>query len=192
MKTTAARSRRLWRRVFPAITTQMHREGGLDLDATTLHAQALIGSAVHGIVLLSSLGENLMLSADEKRLVMREMIAAVRGQVPVLRGVAEPRAAEACRYARDCEAMGTDGFMLMPAMIHKSPDPAETLAHFRTAARAAALPIMIYSNLIADEDDIAPEMFARLAAVESFVALKESSANTRPITDLHNTVGSRR
>jgi 4-hydroxy-tetrahydrodipicolinate synthase len=34
-------------------------------------------------------------------------------------------------------------------------------------------------------------MFERLAEVPNFVALKESSGNTRRITDLHNTVGDR-
>src|SRR5262249_945535 len=40
-------------------------------------------------------------------------------------------------------------------------------------------------------NDITPEMLLQLAEVENFVALKESSANTRRITDLHNAVGDR-
>ena len=81
--------------------------------------------------------------------------------------------------------------MLMPAMTYRTPDPEETLAHFRTVARATALPIMIYNNPISYGNDVTPEMFARLAKIGNFVALKESSGNTRRITDLHNTVGDR-
>lgn len=183
--------RHRWTGVFPAITTQMHRDGSLDLDATARHADVLIASGITGLIFLGSLGENQMLTADEKRLVMREMVAAVKGRVPVLSGVAESSCAEACRYVRDCENAGTDGFMLMPAMIYKTPDPAETLAHFRTVAKATGLPIMIYNNPISYGNDITPEMFAQLASVKNFVALKESSANTRRITDLHNAVGDR-
>jgi 4-hydroxy-tetrahydrodipicolinate synthase len=119
------------------------------------------------------------------------MVAAMRGQVPVLSGVAETSTTEACRYVRDCEAIGADGFMLMPAMVYKTPDPDETLAHFRTVASATGLPMMVYNNPIAYGNDITPEMFVKLADVQNFVALKESSANTRRITDLRNTVGSR-
>ena len=95
--------------------------------------------------------------------------------MPVLSGVAETSTAEAIRYVRDCEALGADGFMLMPAMLYKTPDPTETLAHFRTVAKATGLPIMIYNNPISYGNDITPEMFAQLADVKNFVALKESS-----------------
>jgi dihydrodipicolinate synthase/N-acetylneuraminate lyase len=183
--------RHLWSGVFPAITTQIHRDGSLDLEGTARHAEALIDSGVSGLIFLGSLGENQMLTAEEKRLVVQEMSLAADGRVPVLSGVAEASTAEAVRYVRDCEAAGADGFMLMPAMIYKTPDPAETLAHFRTVAKATGLPIMIYNNPISYGNDITPEMFAQLASVRNFVALKESSGNTRRITDLHNTVGNR-
>jgi 4-hydroxy-tetrahydrodipicolinate synthase len=180
-----------WSGVFPAITTQMKRDGALDLDGTAHHVEALIRSGVSGIVFLGSLGENQSLTADEKREVMSAMIEVVNGRVPVLSGVAETSTAESIRFARDLEKLGADGFMLMPAMVYKATDPRETLAHFRTVAKSTGLPIMIYNNPISYGNDITPEMFTELAEVKNFVALKESSGNTRRITDLHNTVGDR-
>jgi 4-hydroxy-tetrahydrodipicolinate synthase len=50
---------------------------------------------------------------------------------------------------------------------------------------------MIYNNPISYGNDITPEMFARLGEIPHFIALKESSGNTRRITDLHNAVGDR-
>jgi len=173
------------------MTTQMRRDGSLDLEATARHAEVLIESGITGLVILGSLGENQMLSAEEKRLVVAEIVRLVAGRVPVLSGVAETSTAEACRYVRDCESFGADGVMLMPAMVYRTPDPEETLAHFRTVARSTGLPIMIYNNPISYGNDLTPELFARLAEVPNFVALKESSGNTRRITDLHNAVGDR-
>ena len=180
-----------WSGVFPAITTQLHEDGSLDLAATAAHAEALIASGISGLIFLGSLGENQSLTADEKRDVMAAMIEVVDGRVPVLSGVAESSVAEACRYARSLEQLGADGFMLMPPMIYKSPDPRESLHHFRTVAQATGLPIMIYNNPISYGHDVTPELFAELADQPNFVALKESSGNTRRITDLHNTVGDR-
>ena len=184
-------SKPFWSGVFPAITTQLKRDQSLDLDGTARHIEALLDSGVTGLIMLGSLGENQSLESDEKRLVMEHAVKTVGGRVPVLSGVAESSTAAACRYVRDCERMGADGFMLMPAMIYKTPDPAETLAHFRTVAKATGLPIMVYNNPISYGNDITPEMFAQLASVKNFVALKESSGNTRRITDLHNVVGDR-
>jgi 4-hydroxy-tetrahydrodipicolinate synthase len=179
-----------WSGVFPAITTQMKKDGSIDLDATAKHAHALIQSGVTGLIFLGSLGENQALLGEEKRQVIQAMVDAVDGQVPVLSGVAESSTTEAARYMRDCEKLGADGFMLMPAMLYKG-DPRETLAHFRTAARATGLPIMIYNNPLSYANDITPELFAELSDVKNFVALKESSGDVRRITDLHNTVGDR-
>jgi 4-hydroxy-tetrahydrodipicolinate synthase len=180
-----------WKGVFPAITTQMHKDGSIDVDATAAHAEVLVRSGITGLVFLGSLGENQSMSADEKRLLLGEMVKSVKGRVPVLSGVAESSVAEACRYARDAEELGADGLMLMPPMIYKSPDPRESLHHFRTVARATGLPIMIYNNPISYGHDITPGLFAELASQKNFVALKESSGNTRRITDLHNVVGGR-
>jgi 4-hydroxy-tetrahydrodipicolinate synthase len=180
-----------WSGVFPAITTQMRKDGSLNLEATAAHADVLIKSGVNGIIFLGSLGENQSLTPEEKRLVVTVMVEAVDGRVPVLSGVAEIATREACRYVRDCERLGASGVMLMPPMVYKSPDPRESLAHFRTVAKSTSLPIMIYNNPISYGHDMTPELFAELADQENFVALKESSGNVRRITDLHNAVGSR-
>ena len=179
-----------WSGVFPAIATQMHKDGSLNLEATAAHADALIKSGVSGIIFLGSLGENQPMNGDEKRHVIEAMIEAVNGRVPVLSGVAETSTAEAIRYVRDVEKFGADGVMLMPAMLYKGA-PDETLAHFRTVAKSTGLPIMIYNNPISYANDITPELFAQLAPQKNFVALKESSGDVRRITDLRNTVGDR-
>jgi dihydrodipicolinate synthase/N-acetylneuraminate lyase len=179
-----------WSGVFPAITTQMHKDGSLNLEATARHAEALIESGVTGLIFLGSLGENQPMTGEEKRRVMEAMVGAVNGRVPVLSGVAESSTAEAARYVRDIEKLGADGCMLMPAMLYKG-DSRETLTHFRTVAKSTGLPIMIYNNPISYANDIKPEMFAELADQKNFVALKESSGDTRRITDIRNAVGDR-
>lgn len=179
-----------WQGVFPAITTQLKKDQSIDFEATARHVEALIDSGVTGIIFLGSLGENQTMLPDEKRRLIAEMVKVVNGRVPVLSGVAESSAAEACRYARDVEKLGADGLMLMPAMLYKG-DPRETVTHFRVVAKATGLPIMIYNNPISYANDVTPQMFAELADVKNFVALKESSGDTRRITDLRNTVGER-
>jgi 4-hydroxy-tetrahydrodipicolinate synthase len=179
-----------WTGVFPAVTTQLKKDESLDLDATARHVESLIASGVAGLIFLGSLGENQALTAEEKRRLVEAMVKAVNGRVPVLSGVAESSTAEACRYVRDGERLGADGFMLMPAMLYKG-DPRETLAHFRTTAKATGLPFMIYNNPLSYANDVTPAMFAELADQKNFVALKESSGDTRRLTDLHNTVGDR-
>lgn len=183
-------SKPYWSGVFPAITTQLKRDQALDLAATARHAERLIQSGVSGLIFLGSLGENQALLPEEKRRLIEAMVEAVDGRVPVLSGVAESSTTAARAYVGDLEKLGVDGFMLMPAMLYKG-DPRETMTHFRETAAATGLPIMLYNNPISYANDITPAMFAELADVKNFVALKESAGDTRRITDLHNRVGGR-
>jgi 1-pyrroline-4-hydroxy-2-carboxylate deaminase len=179
-----------WAGVFPALTTQFRPDQSLDLDATARHVEVLIDSGSTGLVMLGSLGENVALEPEEKREVMRMALRVARGRVPVLSGVSETSTAAAARYVRDMEKLGADGVMVLPAMVYKS-DPRETMQHFRTVARSSGLPVLVYNNPVAYGVDITPKMFAELADEKNLVALKESSADVRRITDLINEVGDR-
>lgn len=179
-----------WQGVFPAVTTQLKKDQSLDPQATAEHIDALIASGVTGLIVCGSLGENQSLYPEEKRLVVEIALGVAKGRVPVLSGVAETSTALAVRYVQDVEKLGANGVMLLPAMCYKG-DPRETMAHFRTVARATGLPIMIYNNPISYANDITPELFAELAEVKNFVALKESSGDPRRITDIHNVCGDR-
>lgn len=179
-----------WNGVFPAITTQMHEDGSLDVEGTARHAEALIESGVTGIIFLGSLGENQTLSPTEKRSMIEAMVKSVSGRVKVLSGVAESSTQGAIDYIRHVEKVGGDGVMLMPPMLYRGA-PEESLAFFQQVTRNTALPIMIYNNPIAYFNDITPAMFARLAEEPRLVAIKESSGDTRRITDLRIAVGDR-
>jgi 4-hydroxy-tetrahydrodipicolinate synthase len=162
----------------------------VDLEGTARHIEQLIEAGVHGMIALGTVGENCSLEYAEKLAVLKAVVGQVRGHVPVLTGVAECSTALACRFAADAQKLGVDGLMLLPAMVYKS-DPRETIAHYRTVARACDLPIMCYNNPVSYGVDITPAMFADLADEPKFVAIKESSENVRRITDLKNRCGER-
>jgi 1-pyrroline-4-hydroxy-2-carboxylate deaminase len=179
-----------WHGVFPAVTTQFRKDQSLDLDATVRHCEVLIESGVSGLIVAGSLGESQTLALDEKRALVTAAIGAAAGRIPVLSGVAEMSTAAACQYVRDCEKLGASGFMIMPAMVYKA-DPSEAMHHFRKVGAATNLPWMLYNNPVGYSVDITPPQFAQLADIKNLVALKESSANTRRITELRIAVGDR-
>jgi 4-hydroxy-tetrahydrodipicolinate synthase len=179
-----------WRGIYPAATTQFRDDQGLDLAATVQHLEFLLAAGMDGLILLGTVGENCSLEYAEKLEVLRAAVAAVRGRVPVLTGVAETTTALACRFAKDAKAAGVDGLMVLPGMVYKS-DRRETLAHFRAVARATDLPILCYNNPVSYGVDISPEAFAELADEPTLVAIKESSEDPRRITDLVNACGDR-
>jgi 4-hydroxy-tetrahydrodipicolinate synthase len=179
-----------WQGVFPAVTTQLHQDQSLDLDASAHHCEALIDSGASGLIVCGSLGENQTLLPDEKRAVVKRAIEVAAGRLPIISGVAEMSTQAAITYMQDCEKLGISGFMIMPPMVYKT-DPLETQHWFRTLAQATPLSWMLYNNPVGYHTDVTPEMFVQLADIPNLHAIKESSANTRRITELRNLVGNR-
>ncbi len=179
-----------WHGVYPALTTQFREDESIDIAATAAHLEKMIAAGIHGVILLGSVGENTALTYDEKLTVLRELHAVAGGKIPVLSGVAENTTGQACRYVADCEKIGIDGLMVLPAMIYKA-DRREAMEHFRSVAHASGLPIMVYNNPPSYYVDLTPDCFVELADEPTIVAIKESSGDPRRITDLINTVGNR-
>ncbi|MBA4188549.1 MAG: dihydrodipicolinate synthase family protein [Planctomycetaceae bacterium] len=179
-----------WGGVFPAVCTQFNADQSLNIPGTLSHIDAMLAAGVHGFVMLGSVGENTALETSEKRDLFKAAVDHVKKRVPVLTGVAEYTTAGACRWAADAAKLGADGLMVLPPMVYKT-DSRETIAHFRSVAKATDLPIMIYNNPPAYKVDITPEMFAEMADEPKFASIKESSDNPRRITDIINLTGNR-
>ncbi len=179
-----------WQGVFPAVTTQFKPDQSLDLATTARHVEVLLESGVNGLIICGSLGENQTLTAEEKRRVIETTVRAAEGRVPVLSGVAEMSTNAACQYVRDCEDLGANGFMVMPAMVYRA-DEREAENYFRRVAAATALPWMLYNNPVGYPVDTTPVHLAELAEIKNLVAVKESSANTRRITEIRLELGDR-
>ncbi len=179
-----------WQGVFPAITTKFHADESIDAEGTAKHIDFQIRNGIHGLVTCGSLGEASTLTLEEKVQVAEIAMKASNGRIPVLANVSETSTREALRYIHACNAIGVDGYMVMPSVIYVA-DAREAMTNVRTLAQAAQKPIMVYNNPVAYRVDLKPEHMAELADCAWIVAIKESTDNIRRITDLRLTVGDR-
>jgi len=179
-----------WRGVFPALTTKFTADDKLDWAAMERHLAFQIEAGVHGIIVLGSLGEASTLSASEKLEIVRFFVAAPRKDKPLIACIAESSTREACAFAAAASDAGVDGFMLLPPMRYAS-DRRETMTYLNAVAGTARRPIMLYNNPVAYGTDLTPEDFHALADNPRFVAIKESSADTRRIPEIRRLTGNR-
>ena len=179
-----------WHGVIPALMTEMKQDGALDLDATAKHIDSCLSAGCEGFVMLGTLGENSSLSMDEKEAVVRAAVAAAKGRAPIISGVAEYTTRLAIEAGTRMKAAGAAGLMALPTMVYQQ-DAREAVQHFRDLARAVDLPIMIYNNHVAYKVDLKPEDFIQLTGEANIVAVKESSHDSRRITDMINRLGDR-
>lgn len=179
-----------WHGVFPAVTTKLKPDFSLDMAAIRLGLERLIENGVGGVVMMGMVGENAQLSPEEKLEVLRTAVDTVRGRVPVISGVAETGTARAAAFAQEAARIGVNGLMVFPGLTYKS-DARETVAFYRSVARASALPILLYNNPRGYGVDLTPDLVAELLEEPTIVAIKEESYDTTRVTDLITRFGDR-
>lgn len=179
-----------FRGVFPAITTKMTADQEVDLAAVRADVAFQIEAGVDGIIVCGSLGEASSLTRDEKLAIGKAAIDVAAGRKPILLTIAEDSTRAAASLAAEAERIGAGGLMVLPAMRYLA-DDREVVAHYRAVAAASGLPIIVYNNPIAYGIDIKTAMLAEMADEPKFVAIKESTGDTRRINETIAAVGDR-
>jgi 4-hydroxy-tetrahydrodipicolinate synthase len=172
-----------WKGVFPAVTTKLNDDGSLDQEAIKAGLNRLVENGVSGVVMMGMVGENAQLTPEEKRTVLKIAIETINGRVPVISGLAETNTAAAVQYAQDAEALGVQGLMVFPGLTYKS-ENRETIAFYKTIAKASKLEIMLYNNPRGYGVDLTPDVVADLLEEPTITAIKEESYDTTRVTDL--------
>lgn len=180
-----------WYGVMPAMTTSFDSNMEVDHAFMAKHAAWMIDAGCTGIVSLGSLGEAATLRFEEKEAILKNMVKTLDGRVPVVAAISALSTAEAVALAKSAEKIGCSGLMVLPPYVYLG-DWRETKAHVGAIFQATKLPCMLYNNPIAYGTDFKPEQIQELAAeFENFVAVKESSTDTRRVTGIRALVGDR-
>jgi 4-hydroxy-tetrahydrodipicolinate synthase len=180
-----------WAGVMPAITTAFDNELKIDHAFVARHAKWLVDNGCTGIITPGSLGESATLLLEEKQALLKTIIDAVGGRVPVVAAIASLSTGEAVELARGASDLGCLGLMVLPPYVYKS-DWREMKAHVEAVFRATDLSCMLYNNPIAYGTDYLPEQIAELSREHgNFQAVKESSTDVRRITWIRELVGDR-
>ena len=176
---------------MPAMTTAFHEDLTVDHEFVALHCKWLIDNGCVGVVALGSLGEGATLTTAEKIDVLKTCVKAVDGRAPVVAGISALSTAGAVSLAKQAEAAGCSGLMVLPPYVYLG-DWRENKAHVSAVMKATKLSCMLYNNPVAYKVDYVPEQVVELLAEhENLHAIKESSADVRRVAALRLLCGER-
>lgn len=180
-----------WCGVMPAMTTCLDEQLRVDATFMTAHARWLIDNGCTGIVSLGSLGQAATLTFAEKEGILRNMVAAVGDQAPVVAAISALATDEAVALAKAAEQAGCSGLMVLPPYVYCG-DWREMKTHVTAVFHATPLSCMLYNNPVAYGTDFLPTHIAELAREhENFAAVKESSTDVRRVTAIRALLGDR-
>ena len=180
-----------WNGVMPAMTTAFDAKDRVDAEFMSRHATWMIDNGCAALIMLGSLGEAATLSSEEKAGILKNMVATVKGRVPVVAAISALSTRDAVAQAKTAEDAGCSALMILPPYVYRG-DWREMKHHIGSVLKASSLSSMLYNNPIAYGTDFEAEHIAELAAEYGHLhAVKESSTDVRRVTAIRAITGDR-
>ena len=164
------------------------KDGAVDKDAFVKLVEWQIAQGTHGLVPVGTTGESPTLSHEEHDMVIELCVKTVAGRVPVIAGAGSNSTQEAVRLAKNAEAVGANGVLIVSPYYNK-PTQAGLLAHFSAVADAVSVPVIVYDipgrSIVAVNDDT----MAELAKIPNIAGVKDATGDAARPTRLINHIG---
>jgi 4-hydroxy-tetrahydrodipicolinate synthase len=174
-------------RLLTAMVTPFTAGGSVDLDRAASLATYLVDELQHdGLVVSGTTGESPTTTDAEKADLLRVVLDAVGDRASVLSGVGTFSTEHTVQLATEAAKVGAHGLLVVTPYYSKPPQ-AGLLQHFRAAADATDVPVMLYDIPGRSGVAIATETMLRLAEHPRIVAVKDAkgdlAATSRVLAD---------
>jgi len=176
--------------VFPYLVSPIHETGEVNADVLERLCDDLIEAGVQGLTPLGSTGEFAYLTWPQRRRVVEVVIAAAKGRVPVVAGVASTTIADAVSQAREFESLGCSGILAILDAYFPVLDEG-VFAYFKAIAEAVSIPVVLYTNPNFQRSDLSLPVIDRLSRIPNIGYIKDASFNTGRLLSIINRVEGR-
>ncbi|MFI9275918.1 4-hydroxy-tetrahydrodipicolinate synthase [Kitasatospora sp. NPDC052896] len=163
-------------RVLTAMVTPFTADGGLDLDGAQRLAAHLVDEGNDGLVLNGTTGESPTTTDAEKAQLVRAVVAAVGDRAHVIAGVGTNDTAHSVELARQAEAAGAHGLLVVTPYYSKPPQEG-LYRHSVAIADSTGLPVMLYDIPGRSGVALEHETLVRLGEHPRIVANKDAKGD---------------
>ncbi len=163
-------------RVLTAMVTPFTPAGGLDLDGAQRLAAHLVDSGNDGLVLNGTTGESPTTTDAEKAQLVRAVVEAVGDRAHVIAGVGTNDTAHSIELARQAEAAGAHGLLVVTPYYSKPPQEG-LYRHNVAIADTTGLPVMLYDIPGRSGVALSHETLVRLGEHPRIVANKDAKGD---------------
>ena len=159
-----------------ALVTPMTLDGDIDWRAIDELLEWHIEMGTAGIVPVGTTGESATVSMDEHCAIVKHVVNSVRKRVPVIAGTGANATWEAIELTKAAKQAGADACLLVTPYYNK-PTQEGLYQHYKAIADAVDLPQVLYNVPSRTACDMLPHTIARLAELDSVVAVKEATGD---------------
>jgi 4-hydroxy-tetrahydrodipicolinate synthase len=160
-----------------AIITPFQQNGAIDFNALESLINYLIEGGVEYIVSLGTTGENVVLSAEEKKKVWAFTAEVVKGRIGLVAGIGGNNTAEVVEQIKAFDTNGYDA-ILSASPSYNKPTQEGIYQHYKAIAEASPLPVILYNVPGRTGSNVSADTTVRLARdFKNIIGTKEASGN---------------
>ena len=159
-----------------ALITPFRADGSVNFEKLRELTAWHIENGTDAILALGTTGESSTMTHEEDDAVLRTVIEAAAGRVPVIAGTGSNCTETMLEKSLRAERMGADGLLLITPYYNKA-NTEGMVRHFTTVADAVTIPCILYNVPGRTGCSIAPEVVERLAAHPNIAGIKEASGD---------------
>jgi 4-hydroxy-tetrahydrodipicolinate synthase len=160
--------------VLPALVSPLHKDGSADEAGIKRLVEHVIAGGVNGLLALGSTGEGASLGEPTRAQILRSVVEAAAGRVPVICGVAQPHLEAARAEVAAAYRMGATAALVAPPFYYPT-DQATVLAFYRRLAAESKIPLLLYNIPQFTKVFTEPATVAALAREGTIAGIKDSS-----------------
>ena len=158
--------------ILTAMVTPFDSGGGLAEDRVGPLVRHLLDSGSDGLVLAGTTGESATLDDGEKVRLWEAGVAAAGG-APIIAGTGSNDTRHTVELTERAQEAGVSGVLVVTPYYNK-PNRAGLVAHFKAAAAATDLPVVVYNIPSRSVIDMPNDLLAELAEIPNVAAVKQA------------------
>lgn len=168
---------------FTALVTPF-KNGQVDYRTLEEFVEWQIAQGIDGLVPCGTTGESATLTHEEHNEVVRRVLLAAKGRVPVIAGAGSNSTQEAIALTAAAQKAGADAALVITPYYNK-PSQEGLFRHFRAIAEKVSIPIVLYNVPGRTAVNMLPETVARFKDIPNIVGVKEASGKIEQTAKIH-------
>ncbi|MEH7125853.1 MULTISPECIES: 4-hydroxy-tetrahydrodipicolinate synthase [unclassified Bacillus (in: firmicutes)] len=160
--------------IIPALTTPFNEDGSIDFIRNKKLINHLIESGVHGVVVAGSTGEYTLLTTEERKELIKEVIKDVNGRVPVIAGTGCHRTEDTIALTQFAADAGAQSALILTPHYLKTTREG-IVDYFKVIAANSSIGIIVYHYPGGTGVEIDAELIYELSQIDGVVGIKNTT-----------------
>ena len=160
-----------------ALATPFEKDLSIDTEALIRIVNLSIDGGVEYLVILGTTAESATMTTEEKEYVIKTIVEANKGRLPMVLGVGGNNTAEVVKELKTRDLSQFEAILSISPYYNK-PTQEGIYQHFKSVAEASPIPVVLYNVPSRTGSNVLPSTAIRLANdFKNIVAIKEAAGD---------------